>query len=394
MDNLAHTLVGLAVAKAGLERGSPYATTVCVLAANAPDADILAAVRGRWFYIENHRGITHSIVGVLALAVLIPLAFYFIEKLIARMRARPPRIRLRGLVLASLVASATHPVLDWTNNYGVRPFLPWSGKWYYGDLVFIVDPWLWLALGGAVFLATATTRWRVALWSLLALVLTVAVVFVRADIPAPARAVWLAGVTFFLVARLMNFGARFGRLVPTLALAFVPAYWCALAVVHARAVSEARAISSDIAARNGETTLRLAAMPSLANPARWRAVAETDAADYVLQLNLADDARVRADLDSTDQPAGVGRFERLRGADAQRIEQLAREDERARIFLNFARFPIARIVNRSATTTQQDSAASSASLPFAQLFDVRFSDPTDDARRGTFAVEIPLKDQR
>ncbi|MDQ3907086.1 MAG: metal-dependent hydrolase, partial [Acidobacteriota bacterium] len=210
MDNLAHTLVGLAVAKAGLERESPYATTVCVLAANAPDADILAAVKGRWFYLENHRGITHSIVGVLALAIAVPLAFYFIERLIARVRARPPRVRPGGLLLASLAAGATHPLLDWTNNYGVRPFLPWSGRWYYGDLVFIVDPWLWLVLGGAVFLATATTRWRVAFWSLLAAVLTAAIVFVRADIPAPARVVWLVGVAFFFAARLMSFGARFG----------------------------------------------------------------------------------------------------------------------------------------------------------------------------------------
>jgi inner membrane protein len=385
MDNLAHTLVGLAVAKAGLERKSPYATTVCVLAANAPDADILASVKGRWFYLENHRGITHSIVGVLALAVLIPLLFYVVEKLIARRRDRPPRIRLRGLLLASLVASATHPLLDWTNNYGVRPFLPWSGKWYYGDLVFIVDPWLWLVLGGAVFLATATTRLRIALWSLLALVLTAAVVFLRADIPAPARVVWLAGVAFFSAARVMNFGARIGRLAPALALAFVPAYWCALAVAHASAVNEARTITSNVAARYGESVRRVAAMPSLANPARWRVVGETDAADYVLQLNMSKDG----------QSGGAAeRFEKLQGADARRIEQLAREDERARVFLDFARFPIARIVERGATTGRQDSVTSSNPASVAQLFDLRFTEPGDDARRGTFAVEIPLADQR
>src|SRR5918912_581758 len=114
MDNLAHTFVGLAAAKAGLERVSPYATTVCVLAANAPDVDIVAASRGRWFYLENHRGITHSIVGT--------LAFYAAEKLSAHLRRATPRIRLRGLIVASLLASATHPVMDWTNNYGVRPF--------------------------------------------------------------------------------------------------------------------------------------------------------------------------------------------------------------------------------------------------------------------------------
>jgi len=31
-------------------------------------------------------------------------------------------------------------VLDYTNNYGVRPFWPFSEKWYSWDIVFIVDP--------------------------------------------------------------------------------------------------------------------------------------------------------------------------------------------------------------------------------------------------------------
>jgi inner membrane protein len=394
MDNLAHTFIGLAVAKAGLERASPYATTVCVVAANAPDADILAAVKGRWFYLENHRGITHSIVGVVALAILIPLAFYVVEKLIAHWRDTQPRIRLRGLMLASLAASATHPLLDWTNNYGVRPFLPWSGKWYYGDLVFIVDPWLWLVVGGAAFLATATHWWRTSLWSALALVLTLVIVFVRADVPTPARAIWLAGIILFFIAHRLRFAARFGRLVPALALAFVPAYWCALAFAHSLAIKDAQTITSSLAARNNETARHVAAMPSLANPARWRIVGETDRADYVLQLSLMDKARESSDANSSDEAKDAKRFEKLQGADAQRIEQLAREDERARIFLNFARFPIARIVERRDETTPQNSAASLAPLPLAQLFDLRFTEPGDDARRGTFAVELPLAPRR
>ncbi|MDT7540999.1 MAG: inner membrane protein [Acidobacteriota bacterium] len=391
MDNLAHTLVGLVVAKAGPERASPYATTVCIIAANAPDADILATIKGRWFYLENHRGITHSIVGVVALAVIIPLVFYTAEKLIARWRNTQPRIRLRGLMLASLVASATHPILDWTNNYGVRPFLPWSGKWYYGDLAFIVDPWLWLVVGGAAFLATATTRWRNVLWSALALILTFVIVFVRADVPTPARALWLAGTIFFFVAHRLRFAARFGRLVPALALAFVPAYWCMLAIAHSLALRDAQAITSDLAARNNETTRRVVVMPSLANPARWRVVGETDRADYVLQLSLTGDARL---VDHATQAAmGLKRFEKLQGADAQRIEQLAREDERARIFLDFARFPLARIVDLRNDATTKNSVASPTLIPRAQLFDLRFSEPGDDARRGTFAVEIPLAPQ-
>ena len=74
-------------------------------------------------------------------------------------------------MLASFIVSATHPLLDWTNNYGIRFLLPWSQKWSYGDLVFIVDPYLWLILGGASFLLTARTKLLKFTWAAFAAVL-------------------------------------------------------------------------------------------------------------------------------------------------------------------------------------------------------------------------------
>jgi inner membrane protein len=187
MDNLTHTLVGLAAAKAGLERLSPGATAVCLLAANAPDADIVAAFGGSWFYLKHHRGITHSIVGTLAIALLIPLFYYAGDRLLAHWRGRAAQVRLPGLLIASLLLSASHPLMDWTNNYGVRPLLPWSGQWFYGDLVYIVDPWLWLALGGASFLLTARDRWRTVIWALLALLASLAFISFRCGRDCPIR---------------------------------------------------------------------------------------------------------------------------------------------------------------------------------------------------------------
>src|ERR1041384_5166510 len=108
MDNITHSLVGLVTAKAGLERLSPYAPTVCVLAANAPDVDVLTRLRGPWSALQYHRGITHSIVGTLALGLVLPLIFFAIERAAARLWGIEPRIRLRGLLLASLGACATH----------------------------------------------------------------------------------------------------------------------------------------------------------------------------------------------------------------------------------------------------------------------------------------------
>src|SRR5213592_1492610 len=99
MDGLTHSLVGLASAKAGLERLSPYTTAACILSANAPDSDFVSFFfGGRWVLLQHHRGITHSIIGTLALGILIPSILFGIEWVVAHWRRRPRRIQYRGLL--------------------------------------------------------------------------------------------------------------------------------------------------------------------------------------------------------------------------------------------------------------------------------------------------------
>lgn len=59
----------------------------------------------------------------------------------------------KQLLLLSAVAIVSHPMLDTLNTYGVRWLMPFSGRWYYGDALFIADPWVWLALGAGVVLS-------------------------------------------------------------------------------------------------------------------------------------------------------------------------------------------------------------------------------------------------
>ena len=159
MDNLTHSLVGLAAAKAGLEKLSPGATVLCILAANAPDADIVVLLFGdRWTFLQHHRGITHAIVGTLVLSVLLPLLFYLGDSIRTLLTGGHRSVKLKGLMIASLIVSATHPLLDWTNNYGIRFFLPWNSSWSDGGRVFIVDPYIWLVLGAAGFLRVRQRR--------------------------------------------------------------------------------------------------------------------------------------------------------------------------------------------------------------------------------------------
>src|SRR5688572_33465035 len=97
MDNLTHSLVGLTAARAGLEKLSPGATLLCVIAANSPDSDIAVLAFGdRWTYLQNHRGITHAVVGVLFLALIVPLLFYAGDLVWSRFRKRRSEERRVG----------------------------------------------------------------------------------------------------------------------------------------------------------------------------------------------------------------------------------------------------------------------------------------------------------
>jgi inner membrane protein len=380
MDNLTHSLVGLAAAKAGLERLSPGATIVCVLAANGPDADILAVLGGRWFYLENHRGITHSIVGTLTLALLIPLLFYLGDWLYARWRGRKPRVRFKGLLLASVLMSLSHPLLDWTNNYGVRPLLPWDGRWFYGDLVFIVDPWIWLVVGGAAFLLTAKTRWRALPWAALALGLSLLVLSSRLEsthleYPNAFRFVWFSALACLALAHWKDLAGRWGSRIAIAALAFVVVYWGGLAFMHSRALNQARGRANYLALRRKESVLRVAAMPTLANPTRWRCLAETDGATYLFDLTLGQ--QFDPELESR-----ALRYEKPDNEEAALISQALR-DARAVVLLNFARFPVMRI---------EGDCVSQAIVQFA---DLRYTEPGSGTRSGGFAaVGIPVECQQ
>lgn len=157
LDNLAHTLVGIALSRLrGLSR-HPYATPALVIGANLPDCDVVM----RWFYgtagyLEFHRGITHAVLGLVVEALLLGFALHWLA--VRRLReAAPPFASLEGAWLPAAVGLASHFVLDYAISYGIRPWLPFSGRWVYGDLVFVVDPWLWLLFGA---LAVRGTRSR------------------------------------------------------------------------------------------------------------------------------------------------------------------------------------------------------------------------------------------
>ena len=143
MDNLAHTLVGAAIGRA--VGGSAVARSgwLGAVAANVPDVAELLTV-APWPRVQHlalHRGITHSLLGVVLETAALAAIVVLIDR--ARRRGQPPASGLR-LLAVTAAAMASHPLMDWQGSYGLRPFLPWDGTWYYGDFVAIVDVWYWL----------------------------------------------------------------------------------------------------------------------------------------------------------------------------------------------------------------------------------------------------------
>ena len=151
MDNLTHSLFGVLLSKAGLEKLTPYATPLCVVAANAPDLDVVSGLDPATYLIW-HRHATHGFAAIpvmAAVAVALTLAG---ARILARMRGRKVvTFPLRQAWLVALLPAASHPLLDWTNSYGLRPWLPFSGEWTSLDLFFIIDFYVWgILLAGAI----------------------------------------------------------------------------------------------------------------------------------------------------------------------------------------------------------------------------------------------------
>ena len=325
MDNLTHTLVGAALAESGLKRATPLGAATLLIAANIPDIDIIYGALGPVAYFEGHRGISHSLVGFPVVATLLAGAIYLWSRLTLRLDPTLPRARFWPLFALSLIGTTTHPLLDFTNSYGWRPFLPWNDDWYYIDVAFVADPWIWIGLGGAVFLATARTRNRILGWTILFAATTIVILVARVGLTTKLLWMTLAGIV--LLAKLaLKVDERSGRMLNLAAITGLVVYLGALASLHAVALFKAAEVAHVAIAAN-EQVIEVNALPTQANPLRWRMVVGTEKAFYLSDLQLY----------GGREPV-LERFERQTG-DRAAIDA-ACATERGRTFLRFARFPV------------------------------------------------------
>jgi inner membrane protein len=236
MDNVTHSLTGWMLARGFLGRDQKGAALMMVLAANAPDMDVVGGFRGTLAYLDVHRGYAHSLV----CAPLVALAPLLVARLLAR--ARISWISY----LACLAGVLSHLLLDWTNVYGIRLLLPFSSRWLRLDITDIIDPWILLLLIAAVAAP--------------ALVGLVSSEIASRKVPAPVRG-W---AQFALAALLLYEGGR----------------W----VLHQRALA---VLGAHLYA--GGLPIRVSAMPDRINPLRWRGIVEGDGFVYLVPVDLTNE---------------------------------------------------------------------------------------------------------
>ena len=150
-------LTGACLSRTGLNRHAAYATLTMLVAAEFPDIDMLWSLRGPVDSFQHHRGITHTFLGLPFEAALVVAAVYGWHRWRVAHAAKAAATRVpdssrvaRPLTAApvrwdvlyglALVALLSHLLLDYTNNYGLRPFFPFDGRWFAASIVFIFDP--------------------------------------------------------------------------------------------------------------------------------------------------------------------------------------------------------------------------------------------------------------
>lgn len=140
--------MGAGLARSGLGRRTALGTATLLIGANLPDVDVLAYLDGPGADLAFRRGWTHGIPALIVLPFLLTGAMLLLDRGIRRAgrAGLPSGVVPREILLLSTVSILTHPILDTLNTYGVRWLMPFAERWFYGDTLFIVDPWMWLVL--------------------------------------------------------------------------------------------------------------------------------------------------------------------------------------------------------------------------------------------------------
>ncbi len=357
MDNITHSLVGVALARVGLRERVPFGTLTLVALANLPDADIVSGAWGTLYYFAYHRGSSHSIIGTAGLAAICSVLLWAI----ARIKSPPGGHSFTGILGAVSATLATHPLLDYTNSYGLRPFLPFLDRWYYGDLVYIIDPFLWLIVGGGVYLSSTRRRRTDVAWLASAVLVFGVTVLVSRQEPGLWYLPWFWALG---VAAIWWTGRRAGierRVWGWASLAGVVVWWTVLLLSRTVTLSE---VSPVVDSRFGVQE-QIVAVPRAAAPHQWDIFWSDRENVYYAPWSLAGALTKGFEVmkKNTENPAVQRALHSCPGA----------------LLANFARFEFFEVIERKGE-------------PVVILRDARFVRSGDDGRNfGVFEIPVGRK---
>jgi inner membrane protein len=293
VDPVTHTLTGAALSRAGLNRATPLATATLVLAANVPDIDIVVSVSGSYAALAHRRGVTHGPIALLLLPLLVTgLVLAYDRWWRRRRQADRPAARPRPVLVLAFLGTLTHPVLDWMNTYGIRLLMPFTDRWFYGDALFIIDPWVWLLLAAPLVGVYGSTRRGRILWLMLGGLATV-LIMAAPQVPLAAQVLWLAAVAALVLAVMR---LRLLERTPTeraarVALAAVVVYIGGMVGLDRAARAETRRAAEAA----GMDVQRLMVAPAPANPLAADIVVETASHYQLGRFDWTARPRVRFD---------------------------------------------------------------------------------------------------
>ena len=319
MEPITHFLFGATLGRAGFNRRTGLATATMTLAAEAPDLDVFSRFGGPVTGFAHHRGFTHSFLGLPLVAVAVVGFMYLVWRIRGR-KTRDPNLPPRWglLFVGACLAGVSHILLDFTNNYGVRPFWPFSERWYSWDIVFIIEPALLAIL-------------------ILGLVLPGLFALVNEEIGARQK------------------GPR-GRVAAALALAGVFAFWAARDFEHRRALAVL-----ETQTYQGVEALRISAYPYMLTPFRWYAVVETPSAFATMNVDSLTPA---VDPDGTMQI-------RYKPAETE-VTLAAKKSGLGRVYLDWAQYPV--------TETEPVQKSDGSTGYVVRFRDLRYAYPGSAAR--------------
>jgi inner membrane protein len=331
VEPITHFLFGATLSRAGLNRKTALATATMTLAAEAPDLDILGRLfGGSVFGFAHHRGFTHSFLGLPLVAAVVVGFIYLIWRL--RGHTRDPNVPPRwGLLFGyAYLAGLSHILLDYTNNYGVRPFWPFSERWYSWDIVFIIEPVLLVIM-------------------ILGLILPSLFSLINEEIGARQK------------------GPR-GRFAATIALLGVAACWGFRDYEHRRAVAMLESQTYQ-----GAQTLRVSAYPYMMNPFRWYGVAETPAAFAMMNVDT-----LMPEIDPE------GRMQFRYKPEETPITLAAKKSYLGRVYLDWAKYPV----------TEAEQVNEGSTVYIVRFRDLRYAYPGSAARATLGAMVLLDRDLR